>query len=707
MEGDNQKLDAAFGLMPNVNDAGYNEAEDRWRVIVKYYGDLSSILSSIRGAVYTGLFNNYAVVSVPATELSALADTQGIVYVEKPREVYYNVNNGRAASCINSVQNASIPGSIYTDRTGLNGAGVLVAIIDSGIDYLHPGFRNSDGTTRILYLWDQGADAAASYGRVPAGYAQGAEYDSDDINEALAQPDRAASLKIVPVSDRGSGHGTAVAGVAAGNGAASPGNRYKGVAPESSFIVVKLGKKGSSFALTTEIMEAIDYTVRKSITLNMPIAINLSFGNNDGPHDGNSLFENYIADIKGIWKNVVVVAAGNEGDARHHAFLKLENGRKQQTAAAIAENERNVLLQIWKHYQDVFNISITAPDGSRITLNYQAGKAETYIAGNSRIYVFYGEPSPYTISQGIFIQWLPVPGAQYIMPGVWYINFDPVDIKYGIVNMWLPTIEVAGLSTGFLSPSPDTTLTIPAAARNVITVGAYNATTNSMASFSGRGNTTDGRYMPTIVAPGVDIMSAAPGGGYSSNTGTSIAAPFVTGSAALMMEWGYGVIIKLLRENRNGIAYGIMCTEEYLVHKYPDKDMLNELDKYLKSDMLEDYWYDNVLFICEDIIQKFSFTEWSRLKDIIPKNNIRWNIRLIECLGDINNQYSVECILKMLNIDNDDVFIACIDALRDMDMSLLNKEIIKELKRKAELLLKESILPVEKILKKFIENTNV
>ena len=549
MEKENQRLDAAFGFARNTpvtegtgsqNMAGYDETENRWRVIVKYYGDLDGILSGIRGTVYTGLFNNYAIVSVPATELNALADAPGIIYVEKPREVYYNVNNGRAASCINTVQEGSGAGS-----SGLMGAGVLVAIIDSGIDYLHPAFQNSDGTTRILYLWDQTADAAASYGRVPAGYAQGAEYNSDDINEALAQPDRAASLKIVPVSDRGSGHGTAVAGVAAGNGAASPGRRYKGAAPESSLLVVKLGKQGSSFALTTEIIEAIDYVVRKAISLNMPVAINLSFGNNDGPHDGSSLFENYIADIKGIWKNVVVVASGNEGDARHHSFLKLENGRSQTVAVAIAENERNVLLQIWKHYQDRFRVSITAPDVSRLNLNCQAGRAGTYIFGRSRVYVFCGEPSPYTISQGIFIQWLSANGAQYIMPGVWYINFDPVDIKYGDVNMWLPTIEVVGLSTGFLSPSPDTTLTIPAAARNVITVGAYNAASNSMASFSGRGNTTDGRYMPAIVAPGVDIISASPGGGYSSNTGTSIAAPFVTGSAALMMEWGYGVIIRL------------------------------------------------------------------------------------------------------------------------------------------------------------------
>lgn len=377
---------------------------------------------------------------------------------------------------------------------------------------------------------------------MPAGYKYGAEYSSEDINEALAQSDRAERLKIVPVTDRGSGHGTAVAGVAAGNGASSPGRRYRGVAIESGLIVVKLGKRGSSFALTTEIIEAIDYTVRKAILLNMPVALNLSFGNNDGPHDGNSLFENYIADIKGIWKNVVVVASGNEGDARHHAFVQLENGGNTQSVAiAIAENERNVQLQLWKHYQDEFKVSIVAPDGSRLFLNIQAGKAETYSFGNSRLNIFYGEPSPYTISQGIFIQWLsPLRGTNlsYIMSGVWYIILEPVDIRYGEVNMWLPTIEVVGLSTGFLNPSAYTTLTIPAAARNIITVGAYNALTDSMASFSGRGNTTDGRFMPTIVAPGVDIMSAAPGGGYSSNTGTSIAAPFVTGSAALMMEWG-------------------------------------------------------------------------------------------------------------------------------------------------------------------------
>jgi len=555
MEGNIQKASPAFGLVRQSPDvpaadignniigslAGYDAEEKRWRVIARYYGDINTILSGIKGTRATELFNNYAVVDVPEAQLDTLAGAPGIIYIEKPREVYYSLNNGREASCINPVQDG-IAGSSLGAGSGLSGEGVITGIIDSGIDYMHPGFQNDDGTTRILYIWDQSADEQSSYGRVPAGYNYGAEYSSEEINEALAQAGRTERTKIVPVTDRGSGHGTAVAGVAAGNGAGSPGRRYRGVATKSGLVVVKLGKRGSSFALTTEIIEAIDYAVRKAIMLNMPIAINLSFGNNDGPHDGNSLFENYIADIKGIWKNVVVVAAGNEGDARHHASARLENGVNQAVAIAIAENERNLALQLWKHYQDEFRINITAPDGNRINLDIQPGKPETYYpTAGSKVLVFYGEPSPYTISQGIFIQWLPSdrPGSpSYITPGVWYIGLEPSKIKYGGVNMWLPTIEVAGLSTGFLTPSPDTTLTIPAAARNVITVGAYNPLTDSMASFSGRGNTTDRRFMPVIVAPGVDIMSTSPGGGYSSNTGTSIAAPFVTGSAAIMMEWG-------------------------------------------------------------------------------------------------------------------------------------------------------------------------
>lgn len=134
-----------------------------------------------------------------------------------------------------------------------------------------------------------------------------------------------------------------------------------------------------------------------------------------------------------------------------------------------------------------------------------------------------------------------------------------------------------------------------------------------------------------------------------------------------------------------------------------EKYMLNELDEYLKSDMLEDYWYDDALFICEDIIREFSDAEWNELKDIIPKEDMRWNVRLVECLGDINNQYTLECIIKMVNTNNDDLFIVCVDVLRDMDISLLHLDDVKKIVNKAKLLSEKSTLPVKKVLEVFIE----
>lgn len=410
-------------------------------------------------------------------------------------------------------------------------------LTQEGIDYFHPTFRNEEGNTRIAYLWDQSVSEARSKGRTPAGYGFGAQYSMSDINEALRAESRAEGEKLVPVNDRGSGHGTSVAGVAAGNGGGSSGKRYRGVATESELIVVRLGRNDQDFAGTTEVMEGLDYTVRKAIELQRPIAINLSFGNNNGAHDGQSLFENYITELNGVWKNVIVVASGNEGDARHHAHVRLNN-EEESISFAIGPNERSMSLQIWKPFSDDFQVQIESPSGQRITIIREEDNVISYNLGGNKLLTFYGSPTPYTTSQEIFVEWIPRGTEPFVESGIWKVIFTPEVIKEGNVNLWLPTIEAVGLSTGFLISEPETTLTVPSAARNVITVGAYRSETDSIASFSGRGNTTDRRFMPTLVAPGVNITTAIPSGGYGSRTGTSIAAPFVTGSVALMMEWG-------------------------------------------------------------------------------------------------------------------------------------------------------------------------
>lgn len=510
------------------------EEDLRRTLIVRYYGDIRQIINDIPNTTVVELFHQYAIVTLPEQYIDMLAARDEIEYIEFPKSLYFDVEAGRNASCVAGVQaNPVVAGNQTGAGYGLTGKGVLVGILDSGIDYSHPDFRKEDGTTRIRFLWDQTIQGEVGSGRVPAGYARGAEYTAEDINEALELGSG------IPVTDSRTGHGTAVAGIAAGNGRASAGRRYRGIAIESELIIVKLGVGEGGYPRTTEVMEGLDYVLRKAIELQMPVSINLSFGNNYGPHDGQSLFENYISELNGIWKNVIVIAMGNEGDVRHHAKATLVD-QDQEMEFAVGGNESRLSLQIWKQYVDEMQFVVVSPSGKRFQVPDIPGMAVSqplFATGTSSLQMYHGEPTPYTEIQEIYLEWKLEPGV-YVESGIWTLRVYPVRIRDGIIDIWMPGSEVVGRETGFLVPSVDTTLTIPSTAFRIISIGAYDVATGRLASFSGRGKTLDGRIKPTIVAPGVDIMTAAPGGGYTVHTGTSMAAPFVTGAAALMMEWG-------------------------------------------------------------------------------------------------------------------------------------------------------------------------
>ena len=212
------------------------------------------------------------------------------------------------------------------------GDGVLIAVIDSGIDYSHPDFRNEDGSTRIAALWDQTIP-----GNPPEGFDTGTLYSMEVINEALATP-MPQRMNIVPSVDT-SGHGTHVAGIAAGNGRASN-NLYRGVAPNSELIIVKLGSSvGNSFPRTSQLMEGIDFAIRFALARLQPIAINISFGNNYGSHTGRSLLESYINDVASVWKNSIVIGTGNEGATAKHADGVLTIGTVSYVEFAVAQFE--------------------------------------------------------------------------------------------------------------------------------------------------------------------------------------------------------------------------------------------------------------------------------------------------------------------------------------------------------------------------------
>lgn len=498
-------------------------------VIVKFNGDIYS-LSQKLGAEAEILYNDYAIIRIEKTKLSLLNANPQIEHLELPKKLYLEGPNSLISSCIPSVQRST--------GLGLRGNGVIVAIIDSGIDYTHPDFRNKDGTSRILFIWDQ-----TQMGTPPPGFFSGSEYNTQQINNALQSPD---PFLVVPSVDT-NGHGTAISGIAAGNGNASDSVNI-GVAPEADIIAVKVGYKGfQSFARSTELMRALKYVIDKAKGLNKPVCINMSFGMNNGSHRGNSLFETFISDISSEWKTSIIVPTGNEGAAGHHFSGIIKTNEIKEIEFFTAPGLESLYLSLWKNFVDDFEIELIFPDGSSSGIVGIENQTKTIRRPNYDVDIFYGQPSHYSDLQEIFVVYRARNGT--LSAGLNKIRLYAQTIVDGNFDIWLPTLEEVTAQTFFTDSSIYNTLTIPSTAARVIKVAGYNDRVGNIAAFSGRGGVQPNSIIPDLAAPAVNILSTKTGGGYDTFTGTSFAAPYVTGSAALMMEWG---IVK----NNDPFLYG-------------------------------------------------------------------------------------------------------------------------------------------------------
>lgn len=544
----------------NLN-VGYSERDNTWEFIVKYNGSLSAISEEFPQVIAEELIAGYGILTVPERLVEPVLSRREIEYVEIPKKLYFADFQARSASCILQVTEG------YPNLTG---KGVVVAVIDSGIDYTLPHFRNADGSTRILALWDQGQSRSDRY-PPPEGFAEGRLYTQEDINEALGvnagtigteesgvpgsseagpgevAPGAGAGTLVRPsaairLSEDTTGHGTAVAGLAA----AGPVGSYQGVAPESMLLVVKLWNEDrESFPRTTELMRALTFVARFATERSLPVAINLSFGNNYGSHNGASILERFIDNVSEIGRSVICIGTGNEGASGGHFSGRVRARQTLEAEFAVASYEVTLNLQIWKNYVDRYRVEIVAPLGETFIIQEGlVGRAET-VLGNTRLLIYVGEPKPYTTDQEIYIDFLPQ--RQYVDSGIWVVRMVPVDIRNGFVYMYLPSEAARSSGTRFLSSTPEVTLTIPSTASRAIAVGAYNSVYNAYADFSGRGYVGQaaasgereiGVVRPTLAAPGVSLQAVTPGGTYQYVSGTSFATPVVTGSAALMMEWG-------------------------------------------------------------------------------------------------------------------------------------------------------------------------
>lgn len=535
--------------------------DSSFEVIVKYNGDVEQVAKELNAEVEI-LYQGYAIITIERSKIPQLYSYTQIEHVELPKILSFEATASLITSCIRPVQ--------MNPLWDLNGRDVIVAIIDSGIDYLHPDFRNEDGTSRILYIWDQTA-----VGTPPQGFKRGAEYTNELINQALESEN---PLEIVPHLDT-NGHGTAVAGIAVGNGRGSNGDNL-GAAPEADIISVKLGTRGyESFAKTTELMRALKYVISQARKLQKPVAINISFGTNNGSHDGTSLFENYINDISADWKTIIVIPTGNEGSAGHHFSGSINSLETKDIEFFTAAGIDSFFITMWKDFSDIFSVELIFPSGKTSGIVNLENQVKTTRDNNTVAMILYGQPSHYTINQQIFFDVRSVEGN--IDAGLWKIRIIAGDVVNGAFELWLPSIEAVTNQTSFANPSIINTLTIPSTARKVIAVAGYNDRLDSVLDFSGRGPADGTMQKPDLAAPAAGILTTKSGGGYDSFTGTSFASPFVTGAAALMMQWGivdqndpflYGERIKAflrLGANRSKVrqypnaswGYGTLCLE--------------------------------------------------------------------------------------------------------------------------------------------------
>ncbi|MBQ9122597.1 MAG: S8 family serine peptidase [Lachnospiraceae bacterium] len=525
---------------------GYSVRDNTWELIVKYNGSLDFLRNA--GIEAEELIAGYGILVVPEDLIPLVANRPEIEYIEMPKRLFFSLRQGKEASCIFPI----------TQREPfLTGKGVLVAVIDSGIDYESSFFRNLDGSSRIVEFWDQ------STGKI---------FDNNTINMLLLN--NRESLFFERPSPDVSGHGTLVTQIAAGSPA--------GVAPESELLIVKLGQSvGDSFPRTTGLMRALTYVTKKAQELGRPVAINLSFGNTYGSHQGTSLLERFIDNVAEIGRTVICVGTGNEAASGGSVRGVLSQvGLSQELTVGPYETTLN--LQIWKEYVDQFQITVVSPSGQRISVpDLYVGSGKSVVSlEDTKLLIYVGEPSPYSTMQEIYFEFLPM--GNYITQGIWTFVLTPVRVVTGEYAFYLPSQAARSTDTRLVGATPEGTFTIPSTASRVVRVGAYDARYDSYADFSGRG--LNGNY-PDLVAPGVDIRVPIEGESDRIVSGTSFATPFVTGSATLLMEWGiigrrdpflYGEKIKAYlqsgarpirgeREYPNPkVGYGALCLEESL-----------------------------------------------------------------------------------------------------------------------------------------------
>ena len=532
-------------------------------VLLEFRGSLAPIEAAgfrkrtVAGDVASGV--------VPLSSVEEVAALDGVVLVEASHDLEPELDD-------------AVPEARVDQLHGLDparrGAGVLVGIIDTGIHYQHGSFRNEDGTSRIVALWDQWLDpgnAGAVDGEEhPDGYDYGVEWRKDDLDSALADAD---PLSVVRHTDGATNHGTHVAGIAAGNGRpldpSDPTTAFVGIAPEADIAVVRHGSSPLAGGLggSANAVDAVRYLSNLAVERGQPLAINMSLGSNiGGSRDGRTLLERAIDNMMGVPGRVMVKSAGNEGDKARHVSGTMTEGGTATLEFEVEDPDDDdppwsARIDIWYSFiehllvpRDELGISVAPPSVAPDPVVIVA-PGETEPNGDPRV-VPLGQGNravidsvhladfPWNIFSRIFVTLESDPAhatPSRLEAGTWTITLHGTTVKSDTGQWHAWGDRSPSPAPSFLDADSAMSITVPGTARRIVTAAAYAAANNDLAPFSSRGPTRDEREVPvpTIAAPGRWVT--APVGpdrdasGFEVKSGTSMAAPMVTGTLALIL----------------------------------------------------------------------------------------------------------------------------------------------------------------------------
>ncbi|MBP1755200.1 MAG: hypothetical protein H6Q59_1598 [Firmicutes bacterium] len=506
-------------------------SDDYVDLIVKYNGNPIALQQYEQYSVHI-LNDSYAVIYLPKAMVTVNLVT---------KYNYFSIPQCYSLCSQQSLDASGVTKLARTSTLNLRGEGVIVGIIDTGIDYTNPVFRHKDGTTKIISIWDQEITSENQDPNIvyPAFY--GTVYKSEQINQAIQSPD---PFQIVPSTDE-IGHGTWMAGIAAGS--EDQENEFVGVVPDADILVVKL-KLAKPFYRefflipatepvyqTNDILWGLQYLVDTARELHRPLSICVSLGSSQGSHDNSDVLNTMLsiaADFPGI---AITVAAGNEGNARRHFYSTIEpNGEPVTVDLNVGENEKGFTMELWGNPPMIYTLDMRSPGGeykSRILENLAKNQEVVFVFERTVINIDYFMVEAGTGKQVIMLRF------KNPTVGNWKFQvYGRGDLK-GDFHIWLPSDHLITEGTYFINSNAYTTVTSPGNSIVPITITAYNPSNDTLFSDAGRGYSASGEVKPGLAAPGVNLLCPTLNHEYTLVSGTGVAAAHAAGITAMVLEW--------------------------------------------------------------------------------------------------------------------------------------------------------------------------